>query len=378
MDISNIKNKKYRNNIRKAKKLAVIRNNLPNVNRKSKNRKRSKKNTGNKLNPQQATVQWLDAIVNPLNTDLPVKCPDGKEIQSLSMFDYVNTNNVSVNYEDTATADASGFLIILNYGKSNIDGYFPNPANHGYSLTLIAVGTDSYPIVDTNGDSAGTVDFNNSSSLITQSKLYRLLAGGLRILPRIEMNTSTSNQYVTNYFAGCVNPVDFAACINHEMTADTLMRQSPEYEKYINKEGVCVRYNPCQDQRQLYFYSNDSLLDSSVYVANNYYMPCIYVTFNQNVSAATNSYSFPVILDAKLWFETILYFPTPIAMSKTSRDVLVEIIIKSLNTSNLFPCVCEGHSFRSVYSKLQPFLLTIQRYLQFAINGNAMLSTILL
>lgn len=362
-------------------------NNLFNKMRKRKignNRKLASINRGRMAKIQRMrlkplTYNWIEALVDPLNNTKPVVLPDGKLTRTISLTDYASESQITAPYNAgiTVPVQAFGVLITFMYGNNLVQNHFSavTPTS-GYWMQFLPVDANNDFILDDNSHIPNPYYFQNNNNVSNEiadlAKVYRLIAGGFRFLPKVELATSDTTQRVTHFHGCCLQTVDLYDALSVNGSALQLVQSSPGYQEYTNSVGICMRYNPCQDMRQLDFYSNTNLLDTSNDFFGNFYQPAVLINFLNPITVTSLVYNFPIMWDAKLWLEGDLHLPTPIAMSNTTKDIMILTIIRQLNNNGLFPCIVEGHSFKNFAVKVIQFCSQLQRAINF-VNGAATL-----
>ncbi len=346
---------------------SVLRSNLP---RKQRKQFKVKKNKNKKIDSMQGKLQitdslasYLDAYLNPIEHTAPVRLPDGAANESLCVIDTLSLANSSLTLT-SATADAVGVFISLSYG--GVDEYSAIPNTYGYQFIVAPVNSSGNFIL--NGSNfMGTFDGDNAVNIEAILKSMRLVAGGIKVLPLIEFNTGATSQFVTKYYTGCCTANDIRRVLTGNIRVDAMAKQAPEYQEFINKEGVCLRYDPFQMKFLQNFYALDDLNDVDVFDTSPVFFPFVYVTFAQVITPVAGAYTIPLLLTAKLWFEGIVKRPSAIAMARTDLDLLTDIITKYIHAHpDEYSCVSAGHSFKTYYQLAGSILLKLHKLLQFS------------
>jgi len=322
------------------------------------------------------TYNWIEALVDPLNNVKPVTLPDGKLVRSVSFTDYNSQTNILAKYNNSITVpiQSSGFLLYFNYGSGPINTTTLAPVAYsaGYWMQIIPVDLNGEPIYDDSGHIPLPIYFENtnggSNDITLLSKAYRLLAAGFRILPKVEIATTDTTQRVSHYYGAALQNIDifnWLAAVT-PFSAQNLVQSSPYFREYTNKYGICMRYNPCQDTRQVDYYSEDGLLSTDNDYFSTWYQPAVFIQFLNPIIATTAIYTYPVLWDSKLWLEADMRLPSPIAMSMTSKDMAILAVMRQLNNDSLFPLVVEGHSFKNLASSIGKFTKQLHNSLAFS------------
>lgn len=369
----NVYKKKQNNNKKQKRKPKKMNKNQ----KKNKMKFRKQKSKYNKLGTIPETNIWLDALFNPLEHQVPVRFPDGDQTNSIALIDTLSGQSFNADYNDVTTSDSAySCLLTLNYGLSSYDSFTPNPGNNaGWYMQIIACNQNGEAIITTPGNKIPipTVT-DNYPAIWNLSKTARLLAAGNQILSFLELNTNTTDQFITKIYAACVTPRD----INDRLTAGisfvNLMKDSPGAMQFINREGVCGRYNPCQDKRQLSYYEQTEIegQEEGYEFWDKFTMPTYLIFFNlpiEQVIVGTPSlyrFAFPIIHQSKFWIESVLKIPSPIVMTKTVYDILIDKIVKMANQDRDLACIVKGHSFKRYAVSATNFMAKLERMLKFA------------
>jgi hypothetical protein len=184
----------------------------------------------------------------------------------------------------------------------------------------------------------------------------RLTAGAIRILPKVELVTDTTQTYISYAIGGMLTASEIYNAALNNINIEPMLRASPCAEIFGNQEGCSVRYDPFQTVSQLEMVPNN-WLDSDSKPFDNIRMPCIYVVFSQDVPSGD---AYPFLLHGRMWFEGILQQPTPIYASESPVDLAFDEVrgIMSQCRSE-FPIVVSGHSFI-------PFLMNLPAFVDLA------------
>jgi hypothetical protein len=335
-----------------------------------------------KLHP--LTYNWIEALIDPINNVRPVILPDGKLIKSISLTDFNSVTNVTAQFPGTIVTPVPsiGYLMYFNYGTNLMVGssFYSVAPTHGYWMQILPLDPNGDVIFDDNFHIPHPYYFSNNGGtggaaqdISELTKAYRLLAAGFQILPKIELATESSSQRVSHYYGGQININDVALGITNGDSMQQLILSSPYIQQYTNKYGLCLRYNPCQDTRQVNFYNELELSDTTKFEFGTFYQPAVAVYFTQVINATTvdglQTYVYPTLWNSKLWLEGDLILPSPIAMSMTAKDIMILTIMRYLNNNQLFPLVVEGHSFHNFSTKVRAFDNQLSKAINFA-GGN--------
>lgn len=376
--------------VKRVKEINVYKN-KPNANKKqkrkpkklnkkqklNKNKYRKQKSKYNKLGTIPETNIWLDALFNPLEHQVPVRFPDGDQTNSISLIDTLSGQSFHADYNGATTQDtANGCLLTFTYGTSSLDPYTPNPGNNaGWYMQIIAVNSLGQAILTSPGNKIPVPTItDNYTEIWNLSKTARICAGGNQILSYLELNTNTGDQFISKMYGACVTPRDLYDRIAAGLSFIPLMKDAPSSMQFINKEGCCGRYNPCQDTRQLQYYEQTELdgTEPGYEFFDKFTMPTYLIFFNLQIEQivvgdpSVYRFDFPIIHQSKFWVESVLKFPSPIIMSKTSYDVLIDKIVKMANQDRDLACIVKGHSFKRYALSAVKFLGRLERMLKFA------------
>jgi len=301
--------------------------------------------------------QYLNLVVDPITTTSRALCPDGHNHDALLARDY------EIGKAIQALAAASGVFIWLEYGYEDAtDLYFspdagdPNTAwrmNYVFldgSMLPMDLGTTQYIISQT----GNMYDKMNLDSISTASiaTAYRVIAGGLRVLPKIEMVTTTDVNYVRRYFAGQINLRNiYQALVDGSQPMDQLISSSDQAMQFGNNDGACARINPFQDPNMLMPrpFGYELIKNSGDRIYQNLSQcafPAICVQFTQSVAV----FDFlPIYIDWKVYVELVIQRPTPLLMSNATVDLFFDEFARFVTGHpETWPLVSKGHSFRPI------------------------------
>jgi hypothetical protein len=192
---------------------------------------------------------------------------------------------------------------------------------------------------------------NGESALITS---LRIISGGIRLLPTIELITDSDTFAVSKFYGFTATPIMLTNLLTDGGSIFTLARSCPDYEEYPNEAGVTGRLQPYQDQilnlakmnnLQVYTSQSDSEQDT-----DNFYFPVLLARFT---SALTLSASATINLPVRPYFRTLLegplVQPSPITTTDTPFDPTWETQIQMFqHDRDNYPVIVKGHSFDQV------------------------------
>lgn len=317
----------------------------------------------------------VDAITNPLSHVEPCTIPDGGNLPVLPLVDYYAASQVAVTVLAPAThPDAIGFLMYIGYGPSysfyNITNASTTLTPGNYYLACIPITAAGAAIKDSASRGSSLV-YQNAVTIIDNSlcKGYRLLAGGVQLLPVIETVTSTAGQYITKYYSACLCQRDLNRWFASTTSLVSLFEAARDFKSYSNCDGTCIRYDPLQYEKQLTWFTPVELTDIDRFNNDNLFWTCCYVEFATAITPVLSGsdyiYTFPVRCYSKLWLEGQLVQPSPIIGKLPSIDEHWKDILFSMKRMNdLFPCNTTGRSFQPFASKARKFYNYISSILQ--------------
>lgn len=311
------------------------------------------------------TTDYLDAVVNPLNHTKPVKLPDGINEPTIPMVDYYVASQITVDVGPyvVAPANAIGALIFPTYTVTR-NSFNQTGLNSPYRLLCLPVSTTLAPILYFASNGIPSIAYSNVVQLLALSKSFRLLAGGVRITPQVEVVTNTATQYITKYYGGCLSSTDIQNYVGLTSSLLSLFQSSKEFLELSNAKGMCSRLNMQQYPIQRLFFTAGEAADSDIVNFDKWYNSVIYVEFNLAIAPVLTGvnygYTFPARIYSKLWLEAQLIMPSPIISDNGYNDMNLSSAISALQSSgSVYPCLCEGHTFSTFLSKLKPFYNTI-------------------
>lgn len=199
-----------------------------------------------------------------------------------------------------------------------------------------------------NGFNAG---YDYEQSMITA---FRLISAGIRFLPTIELITDSSTVAVSKFYGASLSPATLYRCGEQGEDIFTILRNSPDYIEYPNKDGVSGRVQPYQDQilnmtkmnaLETYSAQADTSEDTSAI-----YFPVLVARFTAPISLSTlGTVSLPVRPYCRVILESILNLPTPIISDKTNLDPRWCDKLKMFQfDTNKYPVIVKGHTFERV------------------------------
>lgn len=308
------------------------------------------------------TANYLDAVVNPLRHTAPTKLPDGIDEPTIPMIDYYTSASLNIDVGNYAAAPANsiGCMVFISYSVTR-NSYTNQGGNYPYRLLVLPVAENTLAPINYFGTGfIPSIQYANVASVVNLSKSIRLLAGGIRLTPKVEVVTNTATQYITKYYGGCLASADILKFQNGSNTILSLLESSKNFLEYSNAQGICVRLDHLQYEKQRSFYTPAELGDSDIVNFDKWYNSIIYLEFNTAIApvltGAAYSYTYPVKIYSKLFIEAQLAMPTPIISDDGYLDMQLESAIQAVrSTGDLFPCICQGHTFKSFLSKLKPF-----------------------
>lgn len=321
------------------------------------------------------TACLIDAIVNPISHTEPCTIPDGGNLPVLPLVDYYVASQTAVTViAPVLHPDAVGFLMYIGIGPSktfyNVTNASTTIQPGNYYLVCIPVSAAGVAIFDSAGRASSLILQNESLIIDTPlCKGYRLIAGGVQLLPLIETVTSTATQYISKFYSGCLSQRDLNRWFSGSgVTLVSLFEAAPDFKSFSNCDGTSVRYDPLQYPKQLQWYTPVELSDVEIFNNDNLFWTCCYCEFSTAIapvlSGANYIYTFPVRTYAKLWLEGQLVQPTPILGKLPSVDENWHQIVQSLRRMpNIFPCNVSGRSFSSFMLKMDPFYKALSQIL---------------
>jgi len=317
----------------------------------------------------------MDAIVNPLEHTEPCRLPDGPNFPTIPLIDYYNESSVTVNVGPWVGSPdpVDSVLIYLQVANTKL---FDQVIYHNtpiYSIVVIPILGSGLPVNYFNTiveiPNILLPNYQNSTyGPLGISKSLRVLAGGIRLLPQVELVTNTSTQYIQKYYTACLSNSDILNWFyNGVPTIMSLFQTSRDFKDYTNMDGVCIRYDSLQYEKQTEFYSllsseitASEWFDTDIINSDKWYSTCALVKFRDALTAFTDGtdyfYTFPMRINAKVWLEAQLNEPTSIvpAMGTYNSNTWQYLQVLKRN-SNMFPCATSGHTFSSFYSNIVPF-----------------------
>jgi len=305
------------------------------------------------------TNNYLDAVVNPLEHTTPTKLPDGINDPTIPMVDYYAASliNVDVGAYAAAPANSIGALVFISYSVRK-NSYTNQGGNFPYRLLVMPVDSNLNPILYFGVNTIPSVAYNNANQVANLSKSLRLLAGGIRLTPVTEVVTNVAAQYITKYYGACVASTDIYLYQTGGTTLLSMFEASRFFQEYSNNQGICTRFDPLQYSTQRKFYTAQELGDPEIVNFDKWYNSVIYVEFSQAIApvlaAGKYSYTYPVRIYSKLFLESQLAYPTPIISDNGWLDLKLEETIAVTRASDIYPCICSGHTFKSFLSNIKP------------------------
>jgi hypothetical protein len=300
----------------------------------------------------------MDAIVNPIEHSIPCRMPDGPNFPTIPLIDYATDNNLTVDMGviDPAPADSSAFIAWITVATPRYPsfGYY---STRIYNLAVVPLDSTGAPITASSG-LVPVSYFSNYSQAYGPpniAKSFRVLAGGLRLLPQVEVVTDTSSQYILKYHTACISNYDLARWfLGASTNLLSLFLTARSFKDYSNMQGVCVRYDSLQYDSQMKFYTPAEWLDPQIVNQDKWYSTCVYVQFRNAISPVLNAenshyyYTYPVRYYTKVWLEAQLNEPTSIIAAMGSFDPNTAKTIESVRMNEVeYPCATHGHSFKS-------------------------------
>jgi len=300
------------------------------------------------------TKQYLDLVVNPITADSPSQVPDLSTEASLvcrSQLDYAEITNESTipivgmflflrqGWNDLALAGGEGAAgdagqVSMGYYGVDADGVLYGPAGAAAAYTGLA--------------------FNNVEAMAAQAASLRLEAAGIRLLPTIETVTDSSIRYNSYVIGGQLTPIEILDAVTNSTNIVSALKSSPCAETYGNNSGVCVRYDPFQDEVQLKFQPGQSYWDYNAYNWNAYRTPCIYVQFSQTLPIGDPA---PIIVHATAWHEFTVRHPSFLYGQSSPVDVNFSLVRSVMSQCTpTYPIVTSGHSFTTFFATVPTFL----------------------
>lgn len=149
----------------------------------------------------QSSSDFINVVVNPLDSNKPAQVPDMQQFNSLCLTDSAHVTN-PVNYH---TGDIMGIVVWLRCHYSEMDSLFNNNPNRIYSLCYATLDSSNKIILNGSTKNPSIVPINMSTiiggnsytdelALITSC---RVMSMGLQLLSTIETVTSTTVNYLT-------------------------------------------------------------------------------------------------------------------------------------------------------------------------------------
>ncbi len=301
-----------------------------------------------------STNDFLEVVIDPFGSKKPAQVPDLCQLNSLCLTDYYELTSAN-NYSAVAISGAlfwvdlhyttfknsssnhNGLVYSLNYAPILSTGLLQLSAGNQYA----SLGTQNQATIIGSQFSIATI-----TALITS---LRLMSMGLKVLPTIEQVTNTTVNYITYAIGGQLSMQELGNAYTNGSNIYDLIKNSPCAQVFGNNEGVCVRYDPFQNEQQLNMINLVQANNVSL-VWDWYKLPCIAVNFSQSIAA---SGAMPVIVHSQFWLEACLKQPTPIYSQQSPVDPNYPMIRSIMSgCTAAAPLVTKGHSFPTLTSIL--------------------------
>jgi hypothetical protein len=294
---------------------------------------------------------YLSMVANPLDTNIFAKLPDNKTAYTTMFVDWNAAQTLTLT--TSAIDETSGFFLFFSYGWNLVWNQWTE-GEYIYQVLAAPVGADGllYPLSGAGPDAVlNQLVTANYADIYSLSSAIRILSGGLRGKPLIELNTNSTQSCVARWWGGFINPQNLADdyLFNTENTQQPIfnyVQNDPLAHQYSNADGVCVRLNPFFQELQN-FYTNTNILNQ----ANDFgmvAMPYIFVQLSVNIPIGDDgTVSYPVYFSSKFAFEVVVEQPSPIMSQQSPVDPHWPQISYMMNAfgERCFPNVSPGDSF---------------------------------
>jgi hypothetical protein len=357
---------------------------VPKSNRKSVYVKRNNL-FGNKIQAiKPMTAAFIDTLTNPMSCHNIARKPDSLVAQTVILKDYLVNQPVQLHCDSAWLEDdqkAMGFIIWIQWGQSA----FTNIYDSSLYLDAAPAYTIGYSVLGTGGlmtslDDAdgvcGSIPPANYESIFNLTTSMRPIAAGIRLTPQIQYQTDSSTISIRKYIGACfgLNDLYGKSWVQESEYVSPInaLLSSPDVEQFTNEKGCTIRLNTTQSEYDK-LYTYPQLIAENLSTGNTLSPVCVCLT-SQAISASSTSgtdftFTFPVYLDVSIWIEAQLDLPSPVLVTTSPIDPDWEYIKNIINAmqgnSTLFPCIVEGHSFKSFYDKIGKFLQMANKVLNY-------------
>lgn len=324
----------------------------------------------------------IDCINRPFDFHPDGRVPDGNPNSTLQLVDYYDDNGVNSPIAQSGnpaiTFDAVG--IAYCFGQNSLrsltwDTYtvtdradaiygpvyffidntgavinFPAISGDGLGATHTGYFWSNDP-VNIQQIVGSTNDAVETSALVNA---LRVLSGGVRFWPTIELVTDSTTVAVSRYYGCQMTATSIVNAATQGYNFYSSMRNSPSYHEFSNSSGISGRFQPSQQGsliKPLYLNSLDNLITDSLQ-GDGMYFPVLVarLTIDQSLTPNdTDSQSFPVRSYFRTILEGSLNQPTPLQATRVPfvpewEDKVNHFAFRD----DLYPTIVSGHSFKKV------------------------------
>lgn len=329
--------------------------------------------------------KYLCLVGDPFNCVQIARCPDSKKLPSLVLQDFYRATTVSLTGPTADFADGKcyGVLFMLQYGYNAFYSLYAEKNLYSIYYALIDLNGQLIPVNSANPNSIGNLNFTNLQ-LDAISNIgdgadggiqttQRILSAGLQIWPTIELLTNSSTPAMQDIWAGSLSINDvydnFWENNAPDLSFDNYIANLENAVRYTNSMGASVRLNPFSKVFEE-FLTPDQATDEA-HDTGGILTPFLYAKFSLGISGTVSGddtlFTIPLELNARIFLEGTVTFPTPLFPTPSPVDPNWETIKAAVNAmpEEIMPMTASGHSFKSFLQNTSVFMKFLSRFLRY-------------